>query len=448
MNTRMIKRSVLAAFVLLPLTIEYALGQAALPPFAASGDADSLTLKHIIERVVSTHPTVKDAEEAINNANARIGLAKTGYYPVANVEAGYTNLQPVVKLSLPDVGSFQLYPSNNYSAALNFRQVIYDFGRTRKSVEFENMNKNIGEQALEQVKQKMSMLAVNNYYTLVFLQAAIRIKDEEISTLQEHLEQVEKMMATGSATEYQVLSTRVKISTVEGQKVELIAALTAQQAFLNSMIGNDMNEKPTVINDLSVELPQVQPDSLLSYAYHNRDEVLLNEKKATLAELRYGMVRLQNKPMLSFQASAGAKNGYIPDINKLKPNYVVGVGLRINVFDGNRTRYNLAQAQSAITSLSFESDNTRRNVSNELTEAEAYMHAAETKIGQFGLQLQQALKAYSLAQTSYKSGVITNLDLLDANTSLSESKLLLLKARIDYAASIYSLKAALGERIY
>jgi outer membrane protein len=202
MNTRMIKRSVLAAFVLLPFTVKYAPGQSAPLPVASSGDADSLTLKKIIERVVSTHPTVKDAEEAINNANARIGLARTGYYPVASVEAGYSYIEPVVKLSLPDVGSFQLYPSHNYSAAINFRQVIYDFGRTRKNIEFENMNKDIGEQALEQVKQKMSMLAVNNYYTLVFLQAAIRIKDEEISTLQEHLEQVETMAATGSATEY------------------------------------------------------------------------------------------------------------------------------------------------------------------------------------------------------------------------------------------------------
>jgi outer membrane protein TolC len=44
--------------------------------------------------------------------------------------------------------------------------------------------------------------------------------------------------------------------------------------------------------------------------------------------------------------------------------------------------------------------------------------------------------------------VITNLDLLDANTSVSESSLMLLKARIDYVTSIYKLKAALGQRIY
>ena len=214
------------------------------------------------------------------------------------------------------------------------------------------------------------------------------------------------------------------------------------------MLGNDQHSNPVVKNELSVELPIIPSDSILSYAFQNRDEVLINEKKASLAELRYGMVKLQNKPLLSLQASGGAKNGYIPYLNKITPNYVVGLGLRVPLFDGLKNKYNLSQAQSAITSLSYESEFTKRNISNEVYESEAFMFAAKKKIGQFELQLRQALKAYTLAETSFESGVITNLDLLDANTSVSESSLMLLKARIDYAASVYKLKAALGERIY
>jgi outer membrane protein len=87
-------------------------------------------------------------------------------------------------------------------------------------------------------------------------------------------------------------------------------------------------------------------------------------------------------------------------------------------------------------------------VTNEIQDAEAYMKAAGDKIRQFELQLIQADKAYSLAETSFRSGTITNLDLLDANNAVSESRLMLMRARIDYSASIYKLKAAIGERIY
>ncbi|NLJ44001.1 MAG: TolC family protein [Bacteroidales bacterium] len=71
-----------------------------------------------------------------------------------------------------------------------------------------------------------------------------------------------------------------------------------------------------------------------------------------------------------------------------------------------------------------------------------------SKTGRHEPQLKQAQKAYSLAETSFRTGVITNLELLDASTAVSESELMLLKGKIDFAASVYRLKASLGERIY
>jgi outer membrane protein len=447
MNNKIYNRSILPAIILFFLINNIIDGQINIED-RIKPVTDSMSLRNIIEQVISNHPTVKAAEEAINNANTRIGLAKTSYNPAFDMTASFANLAPVIKFTFPSLGTFQLYPENNYSASVNYEQLVYDFGRTRQNVELENENKAITEQTLEQVKQRLSLLTVNNFYALVYLQAAIKIKDEQLAALGEHLVYVEKMMATGSGTEYQVLSTKVRISTVESQKVDLIAALTVQQASLNSLLGNEQNINPVVKNEFSAALPVIPSDSLLSYAFHYRDEVLINEKKTTIAELRYDLTKLQTRPLLSFEASAGAKNGYIPDLNKFTPNYVVGLGLKIPLFDGMKNKYNLLQAQSAITSLSYESEFTKRNISNELTEAEAYMFAALKKVSQFELQLTQALKAYSLAETSFKSGVITNLDLLDANTSVSESRLMLLKARIDYAASVYKLKAAMGERLY
>lgn len=447
MNNRRVERTVFTIMMLLVFFSNYLYSKDPGLNKILQG-TDSLALGKTIELVIKSHPTVKTAEEAINNADARIGLARTGYYPDVDLTANYSNLGPVVKLTFPSMGTFQLFPENNYSASVNYRQVVYDFGRTRQSIAFENENKAITEQSTELVKERLSLLVVNNFYTLAFLQAAIKIKDEQLTALNEHLNYVEKKKETGSATEYEVLSTKVRISSIESQKVDLYAALTAYQASLNSLTGNDQSMKPVVRNELSVNIPAIPVDSAYSYALQNRDEALINEKRASLAELRYDLVKLQMKPLISFQASGGAKNGYIPDLNKIQPNYVLGIGLRVPIFDGMRTKYNLMQAQSAITSITYESENTKRIISTEISEAEVYMLSAEKKISQYELQLSQAVKAYDLAEVSFKSGIITNLDLLDANTSVSESSLLLLKARIDYAASVYKLKVALGQRIY
>jgi outer membrane protein len=447
MNKKSVLRFFSASVIILLSFLTFAQCQV---PISLKGkpNSDSLALKDIIRLVVTTHPAVKVAEEAINNADSRIGLAKTGYNPDVDLTGSFSNLGPVTKLTIPDMGTFQLFPENNYSAAINYRQVVYDWGRTRQNIGFENQNKVIGKQTFEQVKQKLSFIAVNNFYTLLFLQSAIMIKEEQLVALNEHLGQINKMMETGSATEYQVLSTKVRISTVESQRIDLIAALTAQQAALNSLIGSDQSTNPIVKTELTSEPPVLPSDSLLSYALHNRDEVILNQQRTSLAEQRYGIVKLANKPTFNFLASGGAKNGYVPYLQEIKANYVVGVGIRVPIYDGSKNKFNLLQAQSAITQLAYESEYTKRNVSNELVDAEVYMLASEKKVSQYNLQLEQALKAYSLAETSFRAGVITNLDLLDSNTSVSESRLLLLKAKIDYSASIYKLKAALGERLY
>jgi outer membrane protein len=409
---------------------------------------DSLSLKTVIEEAISKHPTVMLAEEAVNNSDSRIALAKTGYYPEADLSASYSNLGPVTKLSIPNMGTFQLFPENNYSAALNYRQTIYDFGRTSGNIKLEKEAKELNMQSVEQSKQRLSILAITNFYTLVYIQAAIKIKEEQIATLNNHLSSLEKMKATGSATEYQLLSTRVRISAAESQKVDLQTSLKSLQASLNSLMGQDQSVIPVVKSDLFAEVPLIRSDSLMPFAYDNRDELRLIEKRKSLAALRYNLIKLTNDPVISFMASGGFKNGYVPNLGEIKPNYVVGVGLRVPIFDGMKNKYNLQQANSAITSIGYEAESTKLSITNEVIEAQAHVASSSTKVNQAAIQLEEAMKAYSLAETSFSSGIITNLDLLYASTAVSESRLNLLKSKIDYATSVYRLRAAMGERLY
>jgi outer membrane protein len=414
----------------------------------AGNQSDSLTLKSIISDIIKLHPNVKGAEQALEAADARIALARTGYLPNIDAAANFSNIGPVIKITIPGMGSFQLYPENNYSAAVNFKETIYDFGRTKQNIEIEKESRIYGQIALGQVKQKMSIAAISNFYSLSFLQDAIRIKDEEIRNLNTHLKFVETKKATGSATDFELLTTQVRISNAESQKVDLQTAQKVQQAYLSSLLGLPENSTPLVKRELEATVPSVATDSLLSYAYTNRDEMLMNKKKISIAEMRYELTRTLNKPYLGFMASAGAKNGYLPSLGALKMNYALGVGLSVPIFDANRTKYNLQQSKIAISSLNYESESTKRTISSELAQAEAYVASAAQKVKQAELLLKQAEKAYSLAEISFTAGTITNLDLLDSSTAVSQARLLLIKSKIDYASGQYMLKAALGEKLY
>ena len=150
--------------------------------------------------------------------------------------ASYTRIGPVPEIEFGG-RTMQMAPGNNYTAGINYNQVVYDFGRTGKDVAVEEENKNLAQQSVEQLKQKMSGAAINSFYTLVYLQEASEIKAEQLKTLNEHLEFIQKRKETGSATQFEILSTQVRISNVESQKVDIESARKVQSVILNSLMG-------------------------------------------------------------------------------------------------------------------------------------------------------------------------------------------------------------------
>lgn len=413
-----------------------------------SQDKDSLSLNTIISEVVQNHPAVKKAAEDLNVADAKIGIARSYTKPNVDFSSSYSRVGPVPVITVPDLGSFSLVPHDNYSAAFNLNQTIYDFGKTDRSIQLEKEGKQLSLQTVEQVKQKLSQAVISNYYSLVYLQEALKIKDEQLKTLNEHLNFIKKKQETGSATQYEILTTEVRISSIENQKTDLETARQVQVAQLNSLLGKPESTGQVVKNQLQVTLPAAQEDALIEAAMQNRDEMKLASEKAKLAQLRYNLTDAQNNAVINGFVTGGVKNGYTPYLYDPKANFVAGIGLKIPVFDGKRSKYNLQQAQSAIQVNDQETEITRRGIVNEVVEGEANVQASQKKVEQGELQLKQATQAYSLAKVRFESGVITNVELLDGSTAVSESRLQLLKAKIDYTVSLYKLKSAIGERLY
>ena len=413
---------------------------------------DSLTLSQVMQVVLENHPSVKQAEEALNAADARIGLAKANYYPEIDATASYSYLNPDFALSLSKDGpSLLLYAKNNYSAALNVNQTIYDFGKTSNGIKVENENKTIANKNIDFIKKQLTVTTINTFYLLVYFQQAVSIKDEELNTLNEHLLYIEKKQATGSATQYELLSTKVRISNTENQKEDLITSQDIQWSVLNTLTGVVAQKGQHLKQELKVDQPVLLADSLVNYAFDHRIELAIAKEKETKAQLNFEVVKTQNSPVLSAFGSGGYKNGYLARLeasalDQLYLNYIVGVGLKVPIFDSNRHKYNMDQAKSDITSSGYDTDIERRNITNEVTEADVNCIAAKKKIDQYHLQLDQAQEAYQLAKVNFDSGAITNLDLLDSETAVSESKLLLLKANIDYIVYSYKLKIALGDK--
>ena len=417
--------------------------------FAQVTNVDSLTLSGILTQVMTNYPLLKKAEKELLSADAKMDLTKTAYLPDVNFSATYTRIGPVV--SIPFGGkNLELYPPDVYNATVSINENIYDFGRTNKNLALDKKSKEMIQLSVGQTKQRLSMAIVGNYFSINFLQEAIKIKEDQLKNLNEHLQFVQKKAATGSAIQYDVISTKVRISVIENQKIDLQTALQVQTSSLNSYFGKNADNQLTVKNTILDKQLVPSVDSLCNTAFSNRSEMKMALKKEEIAKSRLDVLNVQNNPSLNAFGSGGFKNGYFnssfQDTGMF--NYAVGVGLKVPIFDANRSKFLKVQTNADLDGLKQDTELMKRNISNEVVESRANALSALKKVKQSELQLQQASQAYELAEVSYKAGTITNLDLLDSYTSLSESKLGLFKTKIDYTVSLLKLKIATGEQIY
>jgi len=403
---------------------------------------DSLSIKSVMDSVFKNNPLINQLTENINGSQTKIDLAKTSYLPNIDAEAMYSRMNPN-----PSIFGFQLYPNNSFDAHIGVSQLIYDFGKSKTNVSLQQTGKEISEMNVVQVKQKLSIMTAVYFYSLVYLQEAEKIKIDQLNTLKKHLNYVIKKHETGSAIKYDVVSTQVKISTVENQLIEIQSNKDLQVIHLNLLMGKP-SYSFTVKDGLKYNFASLPVDSLYRTAVKDRDEVIISKKKETLAQWNIDYTKAQNRPQINFIGNAGFKNGFIPDVEKVQANYFVGLGIKVPIFDANRTSTNVKLQQSNLKSNKFETENIQRTVMNEVSENYSNLLVAQKKIEQFELQLVQALELYSLAETNFKLGTVTNLDLLDAASTLAESKLQLLKTKIDQQINIIKLNASIGKRIY
>jgi outer membrane protein len=409
---------------------------------------DSVDLQKLVTSVIETYPTVLKAREAINMAEAGVGLANSGYYPDIDFGASYVRIGPVPSITIPNMGTFEMAPANNYNASVNIRQTIYDFSKTKTSIQVAESSKAIAEKNVDLVRQKLTALTISSYYMLVYLQEAVQIKNLQLGILEKHLDFVTRKKESGSATDYEILSTQVRISAAKNQKLDIETSLNNQLSILNSLLGLPESTRIKVKNRLFLQPVNIQYDSLIGYAIIHRNELMLVDLRKKQAELHLQSVKIENNPVLSAFASGGVKDGYFPDMNQPKANYSAGLGFKVPIFTATRHKNYLQIANSDILSINQDMEQGKREISSEVYRNANDLKTSLQKIDQSELQLEQAEEARKLADLSFKSGTLTNLDLLDSESLEAESRLNLLRVKTEYMINSARLQISIGEKGY
>ncbi|MCL6100011.1 MAG: TolC family protein [Bacteroidetes bacterium] len=415
--------------------------------FAQKPENNSLTLKDVLKLTVENHPLIKQKEDELRAAQYRVEQQKSSYLPNVGAQASYTRIGPIPAFSFGGQ-DLELAPANNYNIGVFVHQTLFDFGKRDSQVDYAASFLNSVKDNEDFIKNDLSNQAVKVFYGILFLEKSIAVKDTQTAALQEHLNITELKIKNGTATDYDVLSTKTKMVEIKNEKIELLNDLNKMELYLKELIGMDRAKEISVAGDFDLASFSINSDSLLNAAYTQRPELKFVEDARSSANLQKEMVSQLDKPVVSADLGYGFKNGYEPNINVLRGNWFAGVTLGVPIFNGNLTENKINEANASIDAADKKINQVKESISTDVYQAISDMETAMEKLNSAQEQIDYAKKSLERAKVQYERGAGTNLEVLDAETALTQAQLLKVQSMYKTIISYYSLRRAAGDKIY
>jgi outer membrane protein TolC len=409
---------------------------------------DTLTVEQATRMALKTHPSISQALSVVDAAEARASQTESQRYPEIGAEALYTRLGPVSEMTIPKMGTFKLYPADNYDAHVGARFTLFDFGKTGALVDLSRSRALSTLDAVVLAKKNLAMQTIRTFYTILYLQKSGQVQDEQIEALNEHILAAQKHLAAGTATQFDVLTTQVRVSAAQNQKVDIENMLSKQQTVLRQLINAPPDVPVPVRGEFIQSSASLNVDSLVQLADRQRVELVLARDAERSSQLQVKIGSLARLPSLKANLLYGFKNGLFPDLDKIQANWVAGIKAEMPIFEGGRIAGQEKESRAALLADQAHVQDVERQIRGDVEQAAADVQAALSKIQICQIQMRQAREAVAMARTRYETGSLTNLDLLDAETAESGVNLSNLQALYRYVISRYELERAVGNPFY
>jgi outer membrane protein len=405
----------------------------------------SLTLEAAVGQVLAQNTSLKEAEDAVAVIEARVGESRARLLPSVRGTLSYSRLAPLEEISIPDFGTFQLFPANNYDFHAGVSQLVYDFNRTKESVRLSESQVASAKDRLDLIRRNLAFQTARLFYGILFLKENIRVQEANVKILEDHLEVARKRLQAGTATELEALNTQVRIVSAQNQLVDFRNALDNQALALRRLMGLEAEAPLELEGSFTRQAEPLDAEELVQRALRQRPETAVIGDQIRTADIQVRLAGLWNRPSLGLSVLAGIKNGYIPNLNVLKLNYVAAVQANIPVFDGHLGSSMKSAAEAERRTLDDRTRDLEETIRTEVLQALADLKAARQKLESVEVNVVRAAKAVDYAKASYEAGTVTNLDVLDTTDAYAQAELIRLRAVYQFVLSRLALRRAVGE---
>jgi outer membrane protein TolC len=411
-----------------------------------------LSLTDCLNIALSQNGTILKAGTDLDAQYGVVVQTRAVALPQVQATGQYKDTDPRAIESFPGLSQ----PHENWNAGVQIVQSIYEGGKMVAALQAASATK---KQALAQYQTVITdtLLAVRlAYYDVLLAAQQITVNEASVNLLQKELDDQQSRYNAGTVPKFNVLRAEVALANERPALIQARNNYRIAKNNLSNLLGYNLprdiwEDIPLNLTDTLDATPyQVDLPTAIQQALGRRTELVALRQTAELQRLGVVNAKAGYKPTVQVFAGYNWYNAqFTPpveithDIN----GWNAGAQMSWDIFDGMLTHGKVVQARALYDKSKTDLDDRARQIELEVRTAySGFIMAREVLDSQLKVQ-EEAEEALREASARADAGTGTQLDVLDAQTSLTQARTTEVQALHDYDAARARLERAIGEEM-
>ncbi len=405
------------------------------------------SLSELLEAARGYDAAWQSARAQLDASTSRADQARAGLLPRAELSAGVSRANTDIHTSapVPLPGAAQ----TTQSLGVNASQPLYR-PANRITLEQGLRGIDIAQAQLDAATQDLLVRVSRAYFEVLAAQDTLAFVQAQKVAVAEQLESAKRNFEVGTSTITDSREAQARFDLITAQEIAAVNDLRVKHLALDQLVGQTGTAplplaKPWV-------LPMVVPDNVDAWVLRSQDsqpQVRQAQIALDVAQLETRKAETGHLPTVDLQAGYNIQrtpNGsqLLPGISSRANSASVGVALNLPLFAGfavqNRVRETLALEEKARADL----ENLRRAVAQNTRTAFYGVQSGQSQVRALEAAEASSLSALEANQLGYQVGVRINIDVLNAQSQLFQTRRDLAQARYNVLLGSLQLRQAAG----
>ncbi|MGE5365102.1 MAG: TolC family protein [Bacteroidota bacterium] len=393
-----------------------------------------LTLNSAISMALERNKDILISNEDVKKSEAQISEAYGNAYPQVTAEAGYTRNLELPKMIFAGQ-TFTIGSDNSYSANLTLSQVLFS-AKVNTAIKIAKEYKNYTGYNAQTVREDVVLEVKKAFYSVLLTQRLVEVSREGLRLAKANYDNLSQLYKQGSASEFDLLRAEVQVANTEPTVSKAENSYELAKNALRNLLSISLDRDIDLVGSLEMEELSANVIEDESREALRRNSALLGlESYERILDKNVLIEKADYYPTLAafgtVQYQAQDNTFDVGDYNWIRST-MVGLNVSIPIFSGMQTKYRVQQAQIDKQKVVLNRQKLEEGIKIQLEESRLRMSEARSRVMAQSRSVEQAERAQGIAEVRYKSGLGTQLELIDAQVALTSTRINKAQAIYDY----------------